>query len=95
MHACMQCMSWVHVGKQQVRGWVCNVAKQQGLRGRCAYWQFFFLVSGLKMPGRSTRRHGAKRAQASTAELSDSRNSRERPREQGRQAGKGKDRVRG
>lgn len=37
-----------------------------------------FLVSGLN--AREINRHGAKGAQASTAELSDSRNSRKRPR---------------
>lgn len=52
---------------------LCNLAKPKGFSAGLA-----FLVSGLN--AREINRHGAKRAQASTAELTDSRNSRKRPR---------------
>lgn len=64
-------MSWVPFGKQGI------------VQPRQARVQL--LVSGLN--AREINRHGAKGAQASTAELSDSRNSRKRPRQAGASEG--------
>lgn len=60
-------MSWVPFGKESRA--LCNLRQAR----------VQLLVSGLN--AREINRHGAKGAQASTAELSDSRNSRKRPRQ--------------